>query len=177
MLLFFGMIAIAALLVLALLAQSALNFSYMIRLPMVAGWDHLLPSWFSRLDPRYRTPVGSVLFAGAVGAIFSVLANAGTGAQEAFQLLNNSGGILFGLTYPVMFAIPLIARGERPSWGVRAAALSGFLMTLLYVVLAIFPIIDVESPWLFSAKIIGVVLALECMAVAYYRWAARRSWR
>ena len=28
----------------------------MIRLPMVAGWDHLLPAWFSRLDPRYRTP-------------------------------------------------------------------------------------------------------------------------
>jgi amino acid transporter len=47
----------AFLLVLTLLAQSALCFSAMIRLPMVAGWDHLLPAWFSRLDPRYRTLV------------------------------------------------------------------------------------------------------------------------
>src|SRR5213083_3514727 len=27
------------------------------RLPMVAGWDHLLPTWFTRLHPRYKTPV------------------------------------------------------------------------------------------------------------------------
>src|SRR5205814_9484203 len=25
------------------------------RLPMVAGWDHLLPGWFSHLHPRYKT--------------------------------------------------------------------------------------------------------------------------
>src|SRR4029077_17693528 len=114
------------LLIAALLAQNSLGFSTMIRLPMVAGWDHLLPSWFSRLDPRYRTPAGSVLFAGVVGIGFSILANLGTGNQEAFQLLDNSGGILYALTYLVMFAIPLMARGETPSWAVRAAALSGF---------------------------------------------------
>ncbi|PZR73069.1 MAG: amino acid permease, partial [Chthoniobacterales bacterium] len=27
------------------------------RLPMVAGWDRLLPAWFSRLHPKYRTPI------------------------------------------------------------------------------------------------------------------------
>jgi amino acid transporter len=47
---------LSALLVLTLLAQNALSFNLMIRLPMVAGWDHLLPAWFSRLDPHYRTP-------------------------------------------------------------------------------------------------------------------------
>src|SRR5439155_26616834 len=25
------------------------------RLPMVAGWDRLLPIWFSRLHPKYKT--------------------------------------------------------------------------------------------------------------------------
>src|SRR5262245_57222111 len=120
----------ALLLVVTLLAQNALSFSAMIRLPMVAGWDHLLPAWFSRLDPRYGTPVGSVLFAGAFGSALSILANLGTGNQEAFQLLDNSGGILLALTYLVMFAIPLVARGEQPTWAVRATALSGFLMTL-----------------------------------------------
>jgi len=160
----------AALLVLAVLAQSSLSFSAMIRLPMVAGWDHLLPDWFSRLDPRYRTPVGSVLFAGAVGSALAILANLGTGNQEAFQLLDNSGGILLALTYLVMFAIPLVARGERSTAGVRIAALSGFLMTLLYAVLSIFPIIDVPNPWVFTVKIVALVGGLQCAGAMYYRW-------
>jgi amino acid transporter len=160
----------ALLLVLTLLAQNALSFSEMIRLPMVAGWDHLLPAWFCRLDPRYRTPVGSVLFAGALGSALSILANLGTGNQEAFQLLDNSGGILFGLTYLVMFAIPLVARGEEANWSVGTAAFSGFLMTLLYVVLSIFPIIDVPNPWLFTVKIVAVVGGLQFVGAMYYRW-------
>jgi glutamate:GABA antiporter len=169
------LVAISALLlILASLAGNSLSFSSMVRLPMVAGWDHLLPSWFSRLDPRYRTPVGSILFAGVIGIVFSVLANAGAGNQEAFQLLDNTGGILFGLTYLVMFAIPLFAPGERPSWGVRLAALSGFLMTLLYVALSVFPIIDVENPWMFTAKIVAVVVGLQCAAGAFYWRAVRR---
>jgi glutamate:GABA antiporter len=168
------LVAISALLlILASLAGNSLSFSSMVRLPMVAGWDHLLPSWFSRLDPRYRTPVGSILFAGAIGIAFAVLANAGAGSQEAFQLLDNTGGILYGLTYLVMFAIPLVAPGEKPSWAVRLAAISGFLMTLLYVVLSVFPIIDVENPWLFTAKIVVVVLGLQCVAGAYYWWSTR----
>jgi amino acid transporter len=160
--------ASAVLLVFSLLTQNALGFSAMIRLPMVAGWDHLLPAWFSRLDPRYRTPVGSLLFAGVVGIGFSILANVGAGNQEAFQLLDNAGGILYACVYLVMFAIPLAARGERPSWRVSTAALSGFLMTLLYVVLAVFPIIDVINPWAFTAKLLIVVAGLQGAGAAYY---------
>src|SRR5262249_16397288 len=158
----------AMLIVLALLAQNALSFSSMIRLPMVTGWDHLLPAWFSRLDPRYRTPAASVLFAGITGTAIAILANIGTGNQEAFQLLDNTSGIMYALTYLVMFAIPLIGAAEKPLWSVRCAALSGFLMTLLYVVLSIFPIIDVESPWLFTAKIVVVAGGLQCAGGAYY---------
>jgi len=158
----------ALLLVLTLLAQCSLCFSAMIRLPMVAGWDHLLPAWFCRLDPRYRTPVGSVVVAGLAGSALLIFANAGTGNQEAFQLLDNAGGIMFALTYLVMFAIPLLSRGETPTWGVRTAALSGFSMTLLYVVLSIFPIIDVPDPGLFTVKIVAVVAGLQCAAAVYY---------
>ncbi len=162
----------ALLLIAALLAQTSLGFSTMIRLPMVTGWDHLLPAWFSRLDPRYRTPVGSVIFAGVVAAVIAVLTNLGSGNQEAFQLLDNSGGILYGFTYLVMFAIPMIARGEKPSAAVRVAAFSGFAMTLLYVLLSVFPIIQVQNTWVFTAKIIGLVVGLQCAGAAYY-WRAR----
>jgi hypothetical protein len=114
------------------------------------------------------------VFAGVVGVTFAILGNLGTGSQEAFQLLDNTGGIMYGLAYLTMFAIPLVARGEKPSWGVRLAALSGFLMTLLFVVLSVFPIIDVQNPWLFTAKIAGTVLVLQSLGAAFY-WRATRA--
>ena len=49
----------------------------------------------------------------------------------------------------------------RPPLWLRIAAASGFLVTLLYVVLSIFPIIDVASWWSFAMKISGVVDRVE----------------
>jgi len=163
----------AAMLVVTLLAQDALNFSVITRLPMVAGWDHLLPSWFSRLHPRYRTPTGSIVVIGAVSFVFAMLATAGSGNQEAFQLIDNAGGIMFGLAYLVMFAIPLIARGEKPAIGVRLAAVSGFLMTLLYVTLSVFPIIDVANAGQFTEKVVAVVVGLQVVGALYFYRAHR----
>jgi amino acid transporter len=158
---------------LILLAQLSLVFSACIRLPMVAGWDHLLPSWFSRLHPRHRTPSGSILFIGAVTVVLAVATNLDSGNQEANQLLDNAGGIAFGLAYLVMFAIPLLRPLERPVWGVRVAAVSGFLTTLLYVVLSAVPVIDVSNPLRFTAKIVAFVVAANGIAAGLY-WRAER---
>jgi glutamate:GABA antiporter len=163
----------AFLLVMTFLAQAFLSLTIMTRMPMVAGWDHLLPAWFSRLDPRYRTPVGSVVFAAASAIAVAVLANLGTSNQEAFQLLNNAGGICYACTYLLMFAIPLVACGERPAPTVRLAAVSGFLMTLLYLVLSVFLIIDVQNPWVFTAKIMGTVATIQGAGAMYYLRASR----
>src|SRR5205085_4046801 len=52
---------VAAIFILLLAARQIGNCTLAVagctRLPMVAGWDHLLPRWFSQLHPRYRTPV------------------------------------------------------------------------------------------------------------------------
>ncbi len=48
------------------LSSFSLGFAANTRLPMCAGWDHLLPKWFTRLHPKYRTPVNSILFLGCV---------------------------------------------------------------------------------------------------------------
>ena len=72
------------LIVLLLLRQlGALNmiFAGNTRLPMVAGWDGLLPAWFTRLHPRARTPVNSILFAGAVTLVLALASLVGTGTQ------------------------------------------------------------------------------------------------
>src|SRR4030095_16180405 len=104
--------AVAPLAILALLsirmAQSSVMFGGNTRLPMVAGWDNLLPDWFTKLHARYRTPVNSILFVGAVTLLMGIVGLIGVGKQEAFQILWNASGVFYALTYLVMFAIPLI---------------------------------------------------------------------
>lgn len=156
------------------IANSSIAFTGNTRMPMVAGWDRLLPAWFTRLHPRFRTPVNSILFVGAVSLAFSLAGIVGVGEQEAFQLLDNAAGIFYGLTYLALFAIPLIGasrRGSvlpRPSHLLRVAAVAGFLTTVLYVVLSIFPIIDVPSWLSFAGKISGVVISLNLIGIAVY---------
>ena len=162
---------VGSLIVLTLVGQGVLNFNYSARLPLVAGWDHLLPSWFTRLHPKYKTPGGSIALIGGATLIIAMLTSLGAGNQEAFQLLQNASGIAYGLAYLVMFAIPLLAPGEKPSWILRIAAVCGFLMTLLYVILSVFPIIDVPNPISFAIKISGVVLGLN-LAGALFFWRA-----
>ena len=155
-------------------ANASIYCNAAIRLPMVAGWDHLLPAWLSRLDPRFKTPVGSVLCFGVATFGCAVLGNLGVGAQETFQSLNNSAIICWALTYLVMFAIPLAARGEKAPWAVRVAALSGFSMTLLYVVLAIFPVVDVRNVASFAAKVGGSVAAINALGAWHFLRASRK---
>ncbi|MDP9004921.1 MAG: APC family permease, partial [Verrucomicrobiota bacterium] len=45
-----------ALLIVLRIAQASVNFTGLTRLPMVAGWDHLMPRWFTKLHPRFKTP-------------------------------------------------------------------------------------------------------------------------
>jgi amino acid transporter len=153
-------IALALLIVLRV-AQASVNFTGLTRLPMVAGWDHLMPRWFTKLHPRFKTPVNSILFVGIVTIALGSLSLIGVGQQESFQLLFNAGGIFYALTYLVMFAIPLFglrALKPAPPWWLRIASASGFLMTLLYVTLSVFPIIDVKSNFTFTLKITAVII-------------------
>src|SRR5262249_39431434 len=88
-----------ALIVLTRLGQGLLVFNATVRLPMVAGWDHLLPPWFTRLHPKYRTPLGSIAAIGASVLVMALLANLGSRSQEAFQLVQNGSGIFYALAY------------------------------------------------------------------------------
>jgi amino acid transporter len=160
------------------IANSSIAFTGSTRMPMVAGWDNLLPTWFTKLHPRFRTPINSILTIGIVAMVFGAAGTVGVGAQEAFQLLDNAAGIFYGLTYLIMFAIPLVGLRNaqpRPSLALRIAAFSGFAVTLLYVALSIFPIIDVESWLSFSTKISGVVIGLNLVGVALFFTARRKK--
>jgi amino acid transporter len=148
------------------------------RLPMVAGWDRLVPQWFTRLHPRYRTPQNSIFFVGALTLALTLLGQVGVGLQEAFQLLDNAAGIFYALTYLALFAIPLVGArrlGVTPPWWLKLMAASGLAVSLLYFVLSVFPIVDVVSWWSFALKILGVLVAANLVGVAIYALAERRA--
>jgi len=143
------------------LSSYTLYFSANARLPLVAGWDHLLPNWFTPLHPKYRTPVNSILFMGGVALAASVAVLVGAGNQESFTLLQTWAWTFYGLAYLVKFAIPLLSKKEkglRPGRWLQFAAASGFFVTLLFVVLSVLPVIPVASVWKYSLKVILVVV-------------------
>ncbi len=159
-------------------AQASVNFAGSTRLPMVAGWDSLLPAWFTRLSDKHKTPVNSILFVGVATFVLSTLGLVGVGKQEAFQLLWNSAGIFYALTYLAMFAVPLfgLKRAQaQPPWWVKLCALSGLLMTGLYVSLSILPIIPVGSRTVFALKIAGLIVVTNLIGLAFYATGGRRA--
>jgi amino acid transporter len=173
------LVTIAILMTLGMrIAQASVSFTAVTRLPMVAGWDSMLPAWFCRLHGKYRTPVNSIVLVGACSFGLAVLSNIGVGQAEAFQLLFNASGIFYALTYVVMFAIPIFGLrrvSPRPPLWLKAVSLSGLLMTLLYVVLSVFPIIKVDSVAAFAFKISAVIIVMNLVGIGILVTARRRA--
>jgi amino acid transporter len=153
------------------IALMSIYFAGNTRLPMVAGWDRLLPVWFTRLHPKYKTPTNSILFVGAVTLVLGLLSLTGVGAQEAFQLLDNAGGVFYASTYIVLFAIPLFgmkAFGVRAPWWLKIACASGLIVSVVYICFTIIPIISVDSRLTFALKIVATVVLANAVGVTIY---------
>jgi amino acid transporter len=147
------------------------------RLPMVAGWDSLLPAWFTKLSPRHRTPVRSLCVIVGVAALASVLASLDAGREEAFQLLTTSGQLSFGIYYCAMFGVPLAVGsrfGRRPGFWLLLCAVLGLAVTIAQCVLATVPIVEVNSTWEFGAKVAATALVTNLVGFGIY-WRGRRS--
>jgi amino acid transporter len=165
------------LLLLNYICSYTLYFSSNTRLPLAAGWDHLLPSWFSVLHAKYRTPVNSILFMGAVALAASTAVLIGARNQEAFTLLQIWAWTFYGLAYLALFAIPLFApkeKGIRPGLWLRAGAATAFGVTLLFVLLSVLPVVPVSSVWKYSLKIASVVAGANLLGWMIYRAGQRK---
>jgi len=153
------------------IASTSVHVTGSSRLPMVAGWDRLLPNWFSRLHPKFKTPINSVIFVSALTVTIAIVSQIGAGIQEAFQLVDNASNVFYGIVYGMLFAIPLFgAAAVRIDAGIwlRLAAVCGFLVSLSAIFFTIYPIIDVPSTVTFAAKIITVTAVANAIGVAIY---------
>jgi amino acid transporter len=160
------------------IGNSSLLFTATSRMPMVAGWDRLIPAWFAKLHARYRTPVNSILFIGVCALVFAAAGLTNVGEQEGFQLLQSSAGILYGFSYLVLFAVPLVGlarTGQRAPVWIRITAGVGLATTSLYMVLAVLPIVNVESRLTFALKTGGTVVVTVAIGVLLYVRGRRRA--
>lgn len=166
-------------LMLYLIASYIMIMAETSRLPLVAGWDDMLPAWFTRLHPQYRTPVRSLVVIVGLSAVASVLASVGAGRQEAFQVLQNSNQICFGLYYCAMFAVPLamaLRRTEKtPGFWILVSAVLGLIVTIAEVILANFPIVEVNSTLGFAVKVLLTAVGLNLVGLVVYRRGRRKS--
>jgi amino acid transporter len=154
------------------IALMSIYFAGNTRLPVVAGWDNLLPAWFARLHERHRTPVNSILFVGLVTLAFSLASLIGVKEQEAFQLQDNAATTFYALIYLVLFAIPLVAIkrfGVKAPWWLKVAAVSGFIVSVIAAYFSLIPITPVDSRLTFAGKILAVVLGANAVGVLLYK--------
>lgn len=167
----FAMAAIV-LLQFRLLGAASYIFTGVTRLPMAAGWDHLIPSWFSTLHPRWRTPMHSIGCTSALVFLLIVLAGVGVHAQEAFQVLTNASLTHYELAYLAMFAIPIAGsaalRRTLPRW-LRWTSATGFCATAFSLVISAYPFVTVVNPRLYATKILGTTVASNVIALLFYR--------
>jgi amino acid transporter len=129
----------------------------------VAGWDGLLPAWFTELHPRFRTPARSIMFVVAACLGLAVISLLGVGRQEAFQVVYAASFTSLGIYYMILFAIPIIGMQgfeRRPGAWLRIGAALGLMVSLVAFIFQLVPIVDVDQPVVFGLKVglgIGVI--------------------
>jgi amino acid transporter len=166
------------LLIMRAVASASLIFTGLTRLPMTAGWDNLVPRWFARLHPRRQTPVNSILFTAALVMGFIFLSMLGVREQEANQLLAAGSIALYAITYVALFALPLLGsralRNALPPW-VKLVSLGGLVSSVVSLVIAVYPIVDVSNHGAYAAKIGAVVVLSNLTGLLIYRAGRKRS--
>jgi amino acid transporter len=166
------------LLQLRLLGATSYLFTGVTRLPLAAGWNHLVPAWFTRLSARRATPVNAILFTAGLVFALVVLANVGVHAQEAYQLLTNASLTHYEVAYLAMFGVPLFGavalRRALPRWLAWTSAV-GFAATLFSLGISAYPFVTVVSAGSYAAKIVGTLVVSNLLAVGLFMRATRSA--
>ena len=112
--------------------------------------------------------MNSIVLVGACSFAIASLSLIGVGQAEAFQLAVQRERHLLRAHVRRDVRDPAVRAARRDAAAAalaEAASLSGLLMTLLYIVLSVFPIIKVESVSTFALKITLVIVVMNLVGV------------
>jgi glutamate:GABA antiporter len=169
---------IAAMVSIAFIASMVIFVGAVSRLPMVAGWDGLLPAWWSKLHPRYRTPSRAIGIVVLVMLALSIFTLIGAGNEEALQVAVAASGGCMAVMYSVLFATALFgfrSREMRLGAAVRLVAAPALLVALVAFSLEAFPVGDVANVKIFGIKVVVSLICANALGAYLYWSGARRA--
>ena len=161
------------------------------RVAFVVGLDRYFPPAFGRLHPRWKTPYVAIMVQAVLATACLLLLVPGKGktVEQVYFVLLYIQVLIYLIPYIYLFVCFLIHRqravtiigarlapGGNP--GAWAVGLSGLLMTLFAMLMAMIPPPGTNSPWTFSAKVIGGAVGFVLLGgVVYWRakWSRRAS--
>lgn len=148
------------------------------RLPFVAGIEHVLPSAFGRLHPRWQTPYVALLVQSGVAAVFVFLGQAGTTVHGAYDVLVSMGIITYFVPYLFVFASMFRSQWKEPEQdafrvpGKKPVAILlsciGFVATSFTIFLSLIPAADEANKLLATVKVVGLTGILVLAGALLY---------
>jgi len=159
------------------------------RVPFVVGIDRYLPSAFGKIHPRWRTPYISIIVQAILSALVLLLSQINETTRGAYQVVIDITIILYFIPFLYMFAaaIKLANRPDRNTnphavlvpggkIGVWIACGLAFAVTLLSIIVSVFPPGDSSNRTLFLVKVIGTTIAAMALGlILYYRGARTKG--
>ncbi len=161
----------------AYLAAMVVYVGMIARLPMVAGWDGLLPAWWSALHPRFRTPSKAIGAVSLTVMCLGMLSLWGADNQEASQVTAAVGIGSYCLTYLLLSGAVVFgfrSGGPHFSRALRLGAAAVFGVALLSLIFEILPLGDVANPFVFALKVAGTILIAQALGAFLYWRGSRR---
>jgi len=159
------------------------------RVPFVVGIDRYLPQAFGKIHPRWRTPYVSIIVQAILSALVLLLSQINETTRGAYQVVIDITIILYFIPFLYMFAaaIKLANRPDRNTnphavlvpggkIGVWIACGLASAVTLLSIIVSVFPPGDSSNRSLFLVKVIGTTIAAIALGlILYYRGARTKS--
>jgi amino acid transporter len=157
------------------------------RVPFVVGIDRYLPQAFGRIHPKWKTPYISILVQAVISGAVLIVSQISQSTRDSYQQLIDAAIILYFIPFLYMFAaaIFLAARKDRETnehavlipggiVGVWIASGAAFLITLLSIILSLFPPGESSSRMVFLLRTLGWVIGSLAIGLALY-WRGARS--
>ena len=155
------------------------------RVAFAIGLDRYFPPAFGKVHPKWKTPYVAILVQAGLATVFLLLSvlGKGTTVEKAYLILLDTQLLVYFIPYTYLFISFLLHRRSAPApdtvrvpggaVGAWFVGLSGLLVTLFAMVVAMIPPPDDASPLLFELKVVGGALGFVAIGGLVY-WRAHR---
>ena len=156
------------------------------RVAFAIGLDRYFPPAFGRVHPKWKTPYVAILVQASLATVFLLvsLLGKGTTVEKAYLIILDTQLLIYFIPYVYLFISFLVhRRTEAPPETVRVPGgrigatmigVSGMLVTLFAMGVAMVPPADDTNALLFELKVVGGALGFILIGAAVY-WRAHRG--